>query len=228
MRRSTIVDLSHELFSGMLSLSGEHVAFWENFTFELLSTWSDGRLSARSRMIHMGEHTGTHLDAPGHFDPTGKNVEEIPLDELIVPGHLLDLRHKKPREPIGPSDFAEAVEASGKAIESHTIVIAYTGQDIHWGTEGFTTERPFVTAEGALWLVKQGVTLFGTDLIGIDNPEEWWDPTHSAFLKNGVPMVQQLNNLQPLLGKQFLFQALPLPMRGGTGSPVRAIALLEE
>ncbi|HWE66253.1 MAG TPA: cyclase family protein [Acidimicrobiales bacterium] len=224
---SNIIDLSHEVYSGMPSLSGELAAFWENFSFDLLETWSGGRLSARSRIIHMGEHTGTHLDAPSHFDRNGRNVDQIPLSELIVPGHLLDLRHKKPHEAIGADDFEAAVRASGQALRPHTIVIAYTGQDVNWGTDGFFTERPYVTAEGALFLVDQGVTLFGTDLIGIDNPEEWWDPTHAAFLHHDVPMVQQLNNLEVLVDRAFHFAVLPLAMRGGTASPVRAIAMLE-
>jgi arylformamidase len=227
MAWSNIIDLSHEVYSGMPSLSGELAAFWENFSFDMLETWSSGRLSARSRIIHMGEHTGTHLDAPSHFDRTGRNVDQIPLSELIVPGHLLDLRHKRPHEAIGAEDFEAAVRASGQELRPHTIVIAYTGQDVNWGNDGFFTERPYVTAEGALFLVNRGVTLFGTDLIGIDNPEEWWDPTHAAFLHNDVPMVQQLNNLGVLVDREFLFAVLPLAMRGGTASPVRAIAMLE-
>jgi kynurenine formamidase len=75
-------------------------------------------------------------------------------------------------------------------------------------------------------MVDAGATLFGTDLIGIDNPTEMWNPTHTAFLMNGVPMIQQLNNLDALIGLDFLFVALPWQMLGGTASPVRPIALV--
>ena len=98
--------------------------------------------------------------------------------------------------------------------------------DASWGTDDFFTERPYVTAEAAQWLVDKGTTLFCTDLIAIDNPDEWWEPTHTAFLTGGVPMVQQLNNLGRLVGKAFTFVVLPLPMRGGTASPVRPVALV--
>jgi arylformamidase len=222
-----IVDLSHGLSNGMSTLGGDLTAFWENQDFAALERVTNGRVSYRTRIMQMNEHTGTHLDAPSHFDREGTNVDEIPLDEIIVPGHLLDLRHKKPHDPIGPEDLALAVEASNKPLRPGTIVIAYTGQDVNWGVEGFKTERPYVTAEGALFLVDQGVTFFGTDLIGIDNPDEYWDPTHIAFLKNNVPMVQQLNRLEELVGEEFLFIALPLAMSGGTACPVRAIALVE-
>jgi kynurenine formamidase len=221
-----IVDLSHELSTSMSTLGGDLTAFWDNLTFEMMERMTEGRVSFRTRIIQMNEHTGTHLDAPSHFDRQGTNVEEIPLESLVVPGHLLDLRHKAPHEAIGPEDLKEAIEASGMPIRSGTIVIAYTGQDVHWGEEGFTRNRPYVTAEGGKYLVDQGVTLFGTDLIGIDNPDEYWDPTHRAFLLKDVPMVQQLNNLGELVGKEFLFIVLPLPMKGGTASPVRPIALV--
>ena len=70
------------------------------------------------------------------------------------------------------------------------------------------------------------MTLFGTDLIGVDNPDEWWEPTHVAFLRSGLPFVQQLANLDKLAGKRFLLVVAPLKMRGGTASPVRPIALV--
>ena len=123
-------------------------------------------------------------------------------------------------------DLHAAADRSGRPIGSGTAVIAWTGQDKNWGKPGFKTERPYVPAETAQWLVDQGVTLFGTDLIGIDNPDEWWEPTHVAFLRGGLPMVQQLSNLDKLVGKRFLFVTLPLKMRGGTGSPVRPVALV--
>jgi arylformamidase len=75
-------------------------------------------------------------------------------------------------------------------------------------------------------LVDRKITLFATDLIGIDDPDEWWWPTHVVFLKGGVPMVQQLCNLDRLVGKEFYLVVLPMRMRGGTGSPVRPIALV--
>jgi kynurenine formamidase len=75
-------------------------------------------------------------------------------------------------------------------------------------------------------MVDRKITLFATDLIGMDDPKEWWDPTHHVWLSNGVCMVQQLCNLDKLVGKQFLFVAMPIKMVGGTGCPLRAAALV--
>jgi arylformamidase len=223
---SEIVDLGHELWDGMPCHAANVTAFWSVDTFEKTLKLSGGRQGLHNKMMLLSEHTGTHFDAPSHFDPDGLSVEQVDLARLIVPGHLLDLTHTAPHEAIGAEDLAAAVVRSGRPISPGSIVIVRTGQDVYWGTDGFFTNRPHVTADAATWLVDQGTTLFGTDLIAIDNPAEWWEPTHTAFLKGGVPMVQQLNNLGPLVGKDFLFVVLPLPMRGGTASPVRPVALI--
>jgi kynurenine formamidase len=174
----------------------------------------------------MAEHCGTHIYCPYHFDPDGATVDQVKLENLVLPGHLLDLTHKKASEPITIADVEEAVKKSGKPIESGTVVIFWTGVDKIWSQEGFKTNRPHIPADTAQYLVDKKVTLFGTDLIGMDNPDEWWEPTHVAFLKGGLPMVQQLCNLDQLAGKEFIFVVLPMKMRGGTGSPVRPIALV--
>ena len=81
-------------------------------------------------------------------------------------------------------------------------------------------------ADAAQWLVERGIPLFCTDLIGMDDPDEWWWPTHAVWNRQGVSMVQQLCNLERLAGKEFLFVCLPLAMKDGTGCPVRAVALV--
>jgi kynurenine formamidase len=222
-----IVDLGRELYNGMPNLGANLTAFFPLETYAATRRMSQGRLGFEGRMIIMAEHCGTHLDCPYHFDEHGLTVDQMPLERLILPGHLLRFTDKRAREPITPEDFRAAVEQSGRPISPSTAVIAWTGQDKQWGTPGFQTERPYIPAESAQWLVDQQVTLFGTDLIGLDNPDEWWEPTHVAFLKGGLPMVQQLCNLDKLEGKTFLLVVLPLKMRGGTGSPVRPVALVQ-
>jgi arylformamidase len=222
-----IVDLSHELFDGMANLGASVASFWPTETHAQTDLYSGGKLVYEQHMFLISEHTGTHLDCPFHFDPKGTTVDQFPLEKLILPGHLLDLTAKGPHEPITVDDLRAAADRSGRAIGSGTAVIAWTGVDKIWGTPGFKSERPYVPAESALWLVDRGVTLFGTDLIGIDNPDEWWEPTHVAFLRTGrMAMIQQLSNLDKLAGKRFVFVALPLKMRGGTASPIRPVALV--
>jgi kynurenine formamidase len=221
-----IIDLSQPLYTGMPCYAANIVAFYDVDTYESSRRVSEGRRVMNARMMLLSEHTGTHLDAPSHFDEHGTPVDELALEQLLLPGHLLDLTHKRAHEPIGPDDLMAAEEASGIKVGPGKAVIVYTGEDENWGKPGFFYERPYVTGDGAQWLVDRGITLFGTDLIAIDDPDDVWEATHTTFLGNGVPQVQQLNNLGQLVGKSFTFVVLPLPMRGGSGSPVRPVALV--
>ena len=222
-----VVDLSHELFNNMLGVSSTSMAaFWPVETHERSSTNSQGELSSQSHMWLVSEHISTHFDAPFHFDPNGVTADKYPLEKLVLPGHLLDFTSKKVREGISREDFERAVERSGAPITKGTALLAWTGQDKNWGKPNFHKERPYVDPETAQWLVEQGIALFGTDLIGIDHPDDWRWRTHTTFLKGGLPMVQQMNNLGALQGKEFILVVLPLKIRDSTGGPVRAAALV--
>jgi arylformamidase len=227
MEVKEVVDLSQELYDGMPNITNHPVMFGSLLSFEFSRSLSEGKVEASAKQIVMPEHCGTHLDAPLHFDPSGTSAEKLPLSRLVLPGHLLDFRHKgQPGDLLTVADFEEAEEKTGRRVGPGTAVIAWTGCDDDFGRPNFMMERPGVPVESARWLVERGVTLFCTDLIGIDDPEAWEWPSHDTWLKNDVPMVQQLRNLEQLEGKEFLFIALPLKMRESTGSPVRAVALV--
>jgi arylformamidase len=221
-----IIDLGHEYFDGMSNIGGSMVAFFPLETHEHYHMITSGKLSMEGRMILMPEHCGTHLDVPRHFVKDGAPVEDVPLEQLILPGHLLDLTHKKNGEAITIDDFERAEEKSGIKIGPGRATICWTGVDKDWGTPNFAMVRPYVPTDTAQWLVDRKITIFCTDLIGMDDPDEWWWPTHLIWLASGICMVQQLCNLDKLVGKQFLFVCLPLKMRGGTASPVRPVALV--
>lgn len=223
-----IVDLSRELYTGMPNIAGLHVASWPTETHAGLRAITGGRMDMESRMMLLPEHCGTHLDVPRHCDENGKTLAEVPLERLTMPGHLLDLRHKKAGEPIGIEDFQAAAAKTGRPIGPGRALVCWTGTDVLWGTPGWTTNRPHVPTAVAQWLIDQGMPLFATDMIGMDDPAEWWWPTHAVWLKAGVCMLQQLCNLGALEGREFLLLCLPLKFRDGTGCPVRAAALIQD
>lgn len=220
-----IVDLGHEIFSNMPTL-GAPTTFWSADRHESLAKLTSGRFSMESRMMLMSEHAGTHLDSPYHSYPQGISVEQIPLERLMLPGHLLDLRAKRPHEPITTRDLDEAASRSGAPIARGEAVLVWTGVDARWGEPGFTRERPFIPEATVEQLAGLGIGLFGTDLVQVDDPDEWWYPTHTSLARNGIPMVQQLCGLEQLAGRRFVFLVVPLKLRGGTASPVRPIALV--
>ncbi|MDI9980101.1 cyclase family protein [Rhodococcus sp. IEGM 1307] len=221
-----IIDLGQPLYTGMRNLGANMVAFWPTQTHETTSLETAGKMEYSQKMMLLSEHCGTHMDAPFSWNKQGKTIDQIPVTSMVRPGYLCDFSDKKAREPITISDFEEIERKKGEPIGSEWAVIAWAGTCENWGEEGFETERPYIPTDTAEWLVARGIEVFATDIIGIDDPGQWWWPTHAIFQNAGVVMVQQLNNLDKLVDRDFLFVATPLKMLGGTASPVRPIAIV--
>ncbi|WP_157868122.1 cyclase family protein [Pyrococcus abyssi] len=143
-------------------------------------------------LLKLGEHSGTHVDAPIHFIPNGKAINELPLEKFIGEGIVIDAREK--------IEIPQEVE--GK------IVLLLTG-----GKE--------ITIEIAKELVDRNVKAVGIDGMSIGNEE-----VHKVLLSAEIPIYENLVNLEKLIGRRFLFVGLPLKIRKGSGSPVRAVAII--
>lgn len=221
-----IIDLSHEMTEGMRNGGGWTVAFPQMDNFERTRQMTGGKAAYETHMMFFPEHCGTHLDAPRHFHEPGASIDQIPLERLLLPGHLLDLTHRGAGEAITIADLEAAEAVSGRRIGPGAALVCWTGSDRYWGGPDMKWRRPHVPTATAQFLVDRGMPLFATDMIGMDDPEEWWDPTHQIWLSNDVYMVQQLCNLEHLVGRDFLLLAFPMKVVGATGCPVRAAALV--
>jgi len=151
--------------------------------------------------LFMGEHTGTHVDVPAHFIEGGKTIDEMPLDKFIGEGAVIDV--SKLDRDILPEDI------TGKA----EIVLFYTN-----GAEVYLSE------ESAKHLVNLGVKALGIDKPSIDRDFR----AHRVLLANEVVIFENLVNLEKLIGKEFTFIGVPLKIKNGSGSPVRAFAIIKE
>ncbi len=152
-------------------------------------------------VLKMGEHTGTHVDAPAHFIPGGKTVDELPLEKFIGDAFVLDVRNGEGTVKL------EEIPDSG-----------YYGRIVLFLTGGRE-----LSPEVALFLVSEGVRAVGTDGMSIGD-----ETVHTILLSADVPIFENLINLDVLTGKKFTFVGFPLKIEGGSGSPVRAVAILED
>ena len=181
--------------------------------------------------LEMGEHTGTHVDALNHMGRSFKDhsIEKMPLSNFITTGICLDLSNKQAGELISSTELAAAVDKNGTAIESGMTVLIYT--DHYRKAYGSDTwpNGPGITAEAARWLGEQHIAAFGVETMspgipGISNKE-----VHHICGDLGFTHYENLINLHRLVDRgKFRFIGLPLKIRGGTGSPVRAIAVFED
>jgi arylformamidase len=169
--------------------------------------------------IHMGTHTGTHVDPPHHFIDGAPTVESLPLDVLM--GDAVVVEIGKPTGTIGP----EELEAAGLA-EGDTRVLFKTPNSAIWAEPHpeFPAEYVSVGPEGATWLVQHGIRLVGVDFLSVEKRGAPGHPTHVTLLGAGVVVIEGLNMSGVEPGRYQLI-CLPIKILGGDGAPARAVLL---
>ncbi|MXZ21072.1 MAG: cyclase family protein [Caldilineaceae bacterium SB0665_bin_25] len=166
-------------------------------------------------------HTGTHMDAFFHFYHDGTTIDQIPLAQCIGPALLLDLSTEQAKEEITAYDLTPHRQAISRASK----LILNTGWAQNWGKARYFTDYPPLTEDAARFLVDCAV-----ELVGIDTPSVDYSPNdaHFVLLGNDVLIVENLTNLDQIGQPLFEFAALPLKITGRDGSPVRAVAIIDE
>ncbi|MFQ5711837.1 MAG: cyclase family protein [Candidatus Geothermarchaeales archaeon] len=191
--------------------------------------------------LYMSDHAGTHVDSTNHFNPEGKPVDEIPLEAMYGDAAVLDLSHIKAGENVTVEDLREAAERAGVDVETVSIILLYTGRGRLWGTREYHWDIFNMTPEATEWLIDRGVKVIGVDMacfecdrlrFGVDTSLQPWDsrryPAHSLMRRREFYIIENLNNLDKIHKPRFTFIGFPLKIRGASGSPIRAVALIEE
>lgn len=223
-----IIDLSQEIYAGMPVFPGlPEVAITVHASHEEWDGITDSDVvSPAVNRLEMGEHTGTHVDAISHMARRhrGRSIDTMPLTMFYTEGICLDLSHKGLMELIETADLERAL--TGQEIKRGDTVLLYTDHYRRaFGTDDWH-RGPGVSAEAARWLGGQGIAAFGVETAspgvrGVSNRE-----VHHVCGEMGFTHYENLINLYRLIGRgRFRFIGLPLRIRGGTGSPVRAVAV---
>ena len=178
-----------------------------------------------SELLFLSSHTGTHLDAPYHFQEKGEKIHEISLKRLVSSAILVKSR-KKGDQPITKTDIQKFEKKHGK-IPSGSTVIFWTGWQKMIKNNSYFIRNPGLSTAAAKYLISKKINLVGTDSPSIDLGKDKRFPVHHIFSKNNVLIVENLTNLEKIRSSKFHFVVLPLKLKGATGSPVRAIAFVE-
>ena len=215
-----IIDLSLPIEEGMMTFP----THWHPVV-EVTVLGRHGIEGRETRKIVFGTHTGTHADAPRHFNPNGGTIDEIPLDVLIGPAIVADFTGCRALQEIDVTDLQRRL--SGKVPAR---LILRTGWSEHFGNMKFYNEYPFLSENAAKWLVGQGVRLIGMDTPSPDNPAHSRgsakdSPNHKVLLGAGVVLVEYLGNLKAISASSVELIVLPLKLKGCDGSPVRCVAI---
>jgi len=166
-------------------------------------------------------HGFTHVDAMAHFVAAAPTIETTPLDRVVGPCRILDLRDAAPNEAIGPERLA-AADPGGPEGE---ILLLSAGWDRQRDptTPAFWRDAPYVTREGAEWLLARKPTAVAFDFPhGVVAPR---DVTHVVLLAAGVTLIEYLVNTSALAGPRTFLCAAPLKIPTADGAPARAFAI---
>lgn len=228
-----LIDLSREITHKMQRLPNHPTVNISRFTTHDEKRVADGyEFSTAVNLLVMGEHSGTHVDAPCHFDadPNAKSAADMPLEDFYTEAVCLDLSHKPLKTDISIDDLMAAEKAAGVEIKPRDTVFLYMKfNERTIGTPEHITDFPGLTKESATWLGKRGITMFGVEAMSPGRPGRHNFEVHHVCRDLGFTHMEGLANLHELVGLgRFKFIGFPLKIRGGTGSPIRAVALVDD
>lgn len=233
-----VVDLTHAY--------DEETVFWptaEGFRLEKdFDGITDKGYYYAANRFSTAEHGGTHIDAPVHFAAAGRAVDQIPLEQLMGSAVVVDVA----RQCEGNADYQITIEDLRAWEREHgqlpkdSIVLLRTGYGRRWpdrekymGTNERGAEAvaklhfPGLHPEAARWLtVERAIKAVGLDTPSIDFGQSTLFESHRILFEKNIPAFENLANLDRLPAKNFHVVALPMKIKGGSGGPLRAVAIL--
>ena len=189
------------------------------------------------------EHGGTHLDSPLHFAEGHEGTDEIPVTRLIAPAVVIDIAAACDRNPdyLFSADDITGWERTHGRIPEGAIVLVRTGWGKYWPDRKRylgTDERgagavaklhfPGISAEAARLLVARKVFAAGIDTASVDYGQSKDFQTHRILYAENIYGLENVANLDQLPATGTLLIALPMKIKGGTGGPVRIVAVIPD
>jgi kynurenine formamidase len=230
IRGTRIIDLSQAIEPGMPIPKG-----FPEPQFEMFMSQKEGGI-ANVEILRFGLHTGTHCDAPYHFFSSLHSVDELPAESLIGPAIVVDMTGKKGSVPIEAKDLQNWERSSGEAISAGDIVLLHTGHSQNWKIGETSSEYwihgwPYLTDGAADYLASKPIRALGVESFDPDwvNPDDLHSadfPSHRKLLPKGILIIENLTNLDKVPAVRCQVIALPLKLRGCSGSPLRVVAVV--
>ena len=186
----------------------------------------------------MGENTGTHIDAPSHFIQGNRSIDEIPLNQLIVPVAVINIQDKVINDPdyqLSDEDIRTWEEEYG-FIQKGTLVVLNTGwykkfsapqEYINLDDNG-VMHFPGYSPAAAELLIERDVVGIGIDTLSLDYGSSEGFETHGLMLRENKYQIENMNNLDELPPVGAIVIIGVLPVREGTQAPARIFALLPD
>lgn len=183
----------------------------------------DGYFESR---VDVSGHYSTHIDAPALMYADGAVVADLPIERLIGEAIVMDFSHLNPGDEITKEYLEKWIQENGDVKDK--IVFLFTDMQKLVDKPVFIENWIGLTGEAAEFLVSRGIKVIGTDNCNIDcvAGKDIDFPAHHIFLKNGIPNVENLYNLDKLPASGAYVIIAPMKLRKSSGAPARVIALV--
>jgi arylformamidase len=202
-------------------LGSESITFPSDtpYSRDLMLTIKDNGICNVSKLV-LSAHAGTHLDFPLHFVPDGKSIDDYSVQDFILPAQVV---HIDDKESIKPRELEKIDIKQGDAIlfKTENSINDRCRKGV------FSEKFVYLSVESAAFCATQKVSLIGIDYISIDRFGDETSPAHHKLLENNILILEGINLKEVPPGRYTLF-CLPLKIRGGEASPVRAILMSQQ
>ena len=202
------LDISVPVYDGMVHWPGDPVV-----SIRHVQDIEEGDSHTLSE-ITMGSHSGTHIDAPVHFLKGGAGIDEMPLDAVIGRARVIEIKDSR---SIKPEELARHSIRAGERILFKT-----RNSSESWTGNSFREDFVHITTEAAEYLAEKKISLIGVDYLSVGGYKKDGGGVHRLLLKAGIWIVEGLN-LSDISEGDYDLICLPLMIKGGDGSPARAV-----
>ncbi|RKN82489.1 cyclase family protein [Ulvibacterium marinum] len=173
--------------------------------------------------LELYSHSGTHMDAPWHFEVNALTIDKIPLDRLMGRALVLDISHVGEHHLIRPDDFKNQLEN----VKKGDNILLKSGWSQWFGTSKYRDNLPRISKELALWFGEKQINILGVEppsVADVNNLEEVKE-IHQILMENNIIIIEGLVNLNKLKKTEIMLMAFPLKIKDGDGSPARVLAI---
>lgn len=175
----------------------------------------------REQTMQIATHTGTHIDAPAHILENGFFTNQFDLSAFTGTGIAIKAEN-------GHSELIRQLQSCKEELQRTDFVLLNTGHDVYWGQDSYFSNIPAPSNDVIKYLCQFNLKGIGIDAISIDPVGSTRLENHHTILEKNMIIIENLTNLSHLIGLNFRFNCFPLSIEHGDGSPVRAMAEIQE
>ncbi len=233
----TTTDLSNEIGNENPTFKGhQRTVVWQHLTHEETQKFglTNPPYSYEVMAFTMCGHTSTHCDSISHVVPEdgARPIDQTPINWHMTPGIWLDFRNKESNTYITKAEIEAQMDKEGLSIKPSSVFLFCSGQYKKYDSPfGYIKDYPGIDEEASHWLADSGVIAIGADAFSIDSYYEvstrMVQPAHIMCRERGILNIESLRNIDLIPKREFFFVGLPLKIKNGCGSPIRAVAITE-